>query len=76
MKNEIIEIKEEVEIGDVVLEEGDKIEVLKEGAPLVGSLVGKTIVEIKDYSESRGVVRLLFSDNTSLDIYDWAWYSY
>ena len=30
MKKEIIEIKEEVQIGDVILEAGDKIEVLKE----------------------------------------------
>ena len=42
MKNEIIEIKEEVEIGDVVLEKGDKIEVLKEGTLVIykeGTLV-------------------------------------
>lgn len=30
MKNEIIEIKEEVQIGDVVLEEGDRIRILNE----------------------------------------------
>lgn len=30
MKNKIIEIKEEVQIGDYVLEKGDKIKILKE----------------------------------------------
>jgi len=30
MKKEIIEIKEEVQIGDVILEKGDKVQILKE----------------------------------------------
>ena len=32
MENKMIEIKEEIIIGDVILEKGDKIEVLKEGS--------------------------------------------
>jgi len=31
MRNKIIEIQEEVQIGDVILEKGDRIEVLIEG---------------------------------------------
>ncbi|MFW5800283.1 MAG: hypothetical protein ACOCV8_05660, partial [Spirochaetota bacterium] len=32
MKNEIIEIKEEVQIGDTILEAGDRVRILKESA--------------------------------------------
>jgi hypothetical protein len=73
---EIVEIQKEVKIGKIVLEKGDKIKIMKESQPWIGTLVNKKVVEVRDYSESRGVVRILFSDNTSIDMYDWAWYSY
>ncbi|MFW6225412.1 MAG: hypothetical protein ACOC3V_00470 [bacterium] len=79
-KENIIEIKEDVEIiqddKKIILEKGDKIEILKERAPLVGSLVGKKIIEVRDLSESHGYVKLLFSDNSAIHMNDWDWYSY
>lgn len=35
MKNKVIEIKEEVQIGDIILEKGDKIKILKENISVI-----------------------------------------
>jgi len=78
MKDNIIEITEEVKLPgtDIILEKGDKIKVLKEAAPLIGTLVGKTVVEVLDKSQSFGFVQLLFDNNQSIRLHEWNWYMY
>lgn len=67
MMNNIIEIKEKVKIGNVILEAGDKIEVLSEGMDILDTkrLIIKRLQSITKDMESFYISEDLLFDNPS-----------
>lgn len=82
-KNEkkIIEVKEDVVIQQengtkIILEKGDKVEVLKEAQPPLDVLEGDTVVVVDDKSRGWGYFTIRFASGKVLSITDWDWYSF
>lgn len=78
---EIIEIKEEIQIGGVILEKGDKIEILKENFFSIDNKSGRTIIQTETPEKTinwiktspiigrEAILKVLSDDMISIDTY-------
>ena len=71
MKKRVLEVKEEIQVGNVILEKGDKVEILKERVP---SEVEKSVeifcTFLADMYDKKGKVGMLEAFNDFLDSAD------
>lgn len=75
VKEEVITIEEDITIGDVILEKGDKIKVLNEKQPSLDILIGDTVTNVEDKMKNWGFTEITF-DSGKVIRGDIDWYIY